>query len=378
LSFDCAKQSEVLEAQEDKGIDTCTTCPTLCRWACPVAETEARETTSPHRLVVLAGLLKKEKASPEMVGAAPYHCSQCFACTDACLHKNDVPLLLSLARSRVYAAGVAPAAVKEVAAHFAVAGNPQGVSLEGPLKDAAAAAGASVQHEADTVYLPGCVTLAKRPETVSDFFRAASLQGVPRPALTAASSGCCGLPLLWAGDVDGFVLHARRFAEQLKGANRVVVEDPACAHALKVRYRELGVALAPEVSTSTDLLAAEILKSEPTIPPEAHGAEGGYAYHECCTLKRGLGQTEEPRRVLGRLAGDFLEIKNNGDCCGASGLLLEAVPETARAMAEATVDAFRQSGAWTLVGASPRCLAHLRSIDPGLPMESLTTLLAKS
>ncbi|MCA9554929.1 MAG: hypothetical protein KC933_33170, partial [Myxococcales bacterium] len=54
---------QVLDEAEDRAVATCTTCPTLCRWSCPVAEAEARETTSPQRLVVLAGFMKRGRVS---------------------------------------------------------------------------------------------------------------------------------------------------------------------------------------------------------------------------------------------------------------------------------------------------------------------------
>src|SRR5689334_11261503 len=116
-----------LDERESKGIEICTACPTLCRWSCPVAETEMRETVAPHAIVVLSGLVKKTIAAPETAGDLPYHCTHCLACTEACLHKNDVPLMMSLARSRVHA----PPKVSELRGHFGVAGNPQGTALDG-------------------------------------------------------------------------------------------------------------------------------------------------------------------------------------------------------------------------------------------------------
>jgi hypothetical protein len=46
-------------------------------------------------------------------------------------------------------------------------------------------------------------------------------------------------------------------------------------------------------------------------------------------------------------------------------------------MAEARVQAFRESGAAELATFSPRCATHLRSIDPTLPVVDVTMLLAR-
>lgn len=367
------------ESTEDRGLDTCTTCPTLCRWSCPVAETEARETTSPQRLVVLSSLLKQEKLSAETVGVTPYHCAHCHACVDACLHHNDVPLLLSLARSRVYKAGAAPAGIREVTAHFAVAGNSQGAPLDMALKEAAQEAGTAVQHEGEVVYFPGCATLEHSPEVVTDFLRAVALQGAPVPALTTVSASCCGLPLLWAGDLDGFTLHARRLAERLKGTGRLIVEDPTCAHAFLVRYPWLKVHLDVEIQTSAAFLAEAAQKNEAPAPAEAlKNGPAACAFHRSCGQLRGLHEIDAPRELLARAAGTVAELPGEHDCCGAAGLLPTAAPMTARAMAEARLEAFRRTGATTLVTSSPRCLAHLRSVDPSASVEALTSVVAKS
>lgn len=369
------------ESTEDRGLDTCITCPTLCRWACPVAEAEARETTSPQRLVVLASLLKRERLTPETAGTTPYHCAHCFACTEACLHKNDVPLLLSLARSRIYKAGAAPKAVREVTSHFAVAGNAQGAPLDTALKDAAQAAGANVQHGGEVVYFPGCSTLEHNPGVVTDFLRAAALYGAPVPAVTTTSASCCGLPLLWAGDVDGFLLHARRLAERLEDVDTLIVEDPTCAHAFSVRYPGFKVALAPKVVTSAAFLAeaAKAHDRPAKAVPRAGNGEPSCAFHRSCTQTRGLAGGDTAKVLLeGVVGGEIVELPGEHDCCGASGLLPTAAPATARVMAEQRLDAFRATGAARLVTCSPRCLAHLQSVDPTVSAEALTSVVAKS
>jgi Fe-S oxidoreductase len=89
---------------------------------------------------------------------------------------------------------------------------------------------------------------------------------------------------------------------------------------------------------------------------------------------------DEPRRILARVA-DPLEISDmrgrEVDCCGAAGLLPLTAPETARAMGEARINAFRASGAEELALMSPRCAAHLRAIDPGLKIVDVTQLLSR-
>lgn len=367
-----------MSGREERGIDTCTTCPSLCRWACPVAEAECRETVSPHALVVLGGFLKRGIAPVEAVGSLPFHCTHCGACTDACLHKNDVPMLLSHARSRVLAGHAAPAAVNELRGNFGVAGNPQGAALDGILARATSEADVDLARAGDVVYFPGCETLGSLPEAATAFLRATLLFGISGVSVTPASAACCGLALLWSGDLDGFRAHAERFSAQVRDAKHLVVHDPACADALKRRYRELFIRLVPEVHHVSEFLDERL---SVLGPPPGHTARGArVAYAETCSLARGMGVVEAPRRLLGRTSEhDLVELQGAAgrDCCGASGLLPLTAPQTARTMAEVRIHGFRDSGAPELAVFSPRCAAHLKSVDPALPVVDGAMLLAR-
>ena len=366
----------ILDEQENKALDTCATCPSLCRWSCPVAEAEARETTSPHRLVVLSGLLKQERLRPEQADGVPFHCSHCMACTQACLHDNDVPLLMSLARSRLLAGQVGPDAVRQVSGQFAVAGNSAGRSLESALIAAAEAAGQAVVPHAEDVYWPGCEVLSTAPESAGDALRAIALSGARQPEVVPGSANCCGLPLFWAGELDGFRAHASRFAAQFADVDRIVAHDPTCAHALTVRYRQLGISFRPAVTTLVEYLAdAWPATPAPAAPPTT------LAYMDACTLARSSGRPNAARELIRKAAGAAPSelagpTAERADCCGGQGLLPELVPATAAAMAAARIDAFRASGAERLMTASPRCHRHLKTIDPSLPLDDLVGWLA--
>jgi fumarate reductase (CoM/CoB) subunit B len=370
--------AERIEPREDKGLDTCLTCPKLCRWACPVAEAEARETVSPHALVVLAGLMKKSVVPPESAGDLPYHCSHCGACTEACLHRNDVPFLLSLARGRSIAGHATPAAVNEVRGNFGVAGNPQGAALDGVLARVTQEADVDLARSGHTVYFPGCETLASFPEAATAFLRVSLLFGISGVAVTPASAACCGLPLFWAGDLDAYRSHAERFAAQVKDVETLVVHDSACAYSMKVRYADVGVELAPRVVHVSEFLAEKLPSLE--VQPKDAASRPRLAYADACSVARGLGLVDEPRALVQKVA-ETVELPGlrgrSADCCGASGLLPLSAPETSRTMAEAKIQAFRDSGAAELVTASPRCAAHLRSVDPSLPVLDLAMLLAR-
>ncbi|MBI2374510.1 MAG: (Fe-S)-binding protein [Deltaproteobacteria bacterium] len=375
-----------LSEREDVGLATCASCPRLCRHACPVAEAQARETSSPWNLVVTSGLLKRGRLEAELVGALPYSCTTCGACTEACLHKNDVSLWVTLARARVLSGHAAPAVVEELRGHFAVAANPVGQDL-GPVLDRVASSAYSSAGARDgaDVYFPGCSTLAERPEAAQRFLETALVQGIPEIGVRAISASCCGLPLLWAGDVDGFVAHARRFADRLTGVRRLVVHDPSCADAFARRYPELGVRLQTRIISVLELLAEHFHVEESGQLEDSRNREGNrLAYMDSCATARhvGGGLVTTPRKLLARATGSAPVdlpglVGRSADCCGAGGLLPLVQPATALAMAEARVAAFRATGAKRLVVASPRCAAHLARADATIEVQDLASELAR-
>lgn len=387
---DAKRALALLDARETQGIDTCTTCPKLCRWACPVAEVEARETTSPWSLVVASGLVKRGQASPDVFAEVVHHCTGCGACTEACLHDNDVPLLIALARQRAHRGGPIPAGISELRGHFAVAQNPHGRAFDGAL-EAARAAGAPVHEGGDTWLFPGCELLASGPDALVSLLRGLAVRGAPVPALPASMAGCCGLPLFAAGDLAGFRAHAERFAERVRGAKRLLVADPACREALQVRYADVGVRLEVELVDLTRAIA-DALGVRPEDGQvgaragvrglEAPSAGPAAAYLDGCRAARAGDLVSRPRALVELALGEApVELAGplgrEADCCGAGHLLPETAPETATALAEARLAAFRATGARWLVTASPRCAAHLRRVDPGAPVIELTSLLAR-
>jgi Fe-S oxidoreductase len=237
----------------------------------------------------------------------------------------------------------------------------------------------AVKRAATVLYLPGCETIATAPDAAVGFLRATSLLGLTEVGVTRASSACCGLPLFWAGELDGFKGHAARFASQLEGAERIVVHDPACGHAIVKRYADVGVSVKAPVEHITTYLYRHLHLGR----PDKAAGDPRTAYADACGLVRGLGETDAPRRLLrhalGRKAEELADVTNpaDTDCCGAAGLLPLAAPHTATAMAEARIEAFRETGAERLALSSPRCAAHLRSVDPMLDVVDIASYLAR-
>jgi Fe-S oxidoreductase len=202
----------------------------------------------------------------------------------------------------------------------------------------------------------GCAYLRAAPREAEDAVAAASaVAGGPVDVVDA----CCGLPLLHAGDAEGFAMQAREVARSLGRYERVLVADAGCAQALKQRYPRAGVALGARLETLVEA-AADVLDRLGTV-----GAGGERVrWHDPCQLGRGLGVYEAPRLVLTRALGhapeELDERREEALCSGAGGLLPTTMPEVARGIADARMVAHARAGGGRVVTACASSLLALR------------------
>lgn len=80
--------SGVFLEQHRKGVVTCTHCPRLCRFVCPVSESERRETVTPTALMSVVHLMQTGNLDANWQKAAALfdHCTLCGRCTALCTH----------------------------------------------------------------------------------------------------------------------------------------------------------------------------------------------------------------------------------------------------------------------------------------------------
>lgn len=348
----------------------CAYCPKLCRFACPVSTVEARETTTPWgKMTSLHHVAEGNLELAPAHASTWYACTGCMRCKTFCEHDNEVASTLDAGRAVALAGGAAPAAAREVVARHRARearARERGQALFGQ-------AGREPQR---TVYFPGCTATAVRPEDARAGFEVT--RALAGPTMVRADL-CCGLPLLEAGDTDGFIASAGRLIDTLAGASRVVFLDPGCMHALRTHAPRLGVDHDLPLVHVTELAADHLTRLAP-VP-----IEGEVRYHDACRLGRGLGIYEPPRAVLrhllGRPAAELPAAREGAECSGAGGQLPRTFPETATAIAEERLREHREAGGGTLVTACPGAARHLEartSAAPGPRVRSLVALLAEA
>ena len=176
--------------------------------------------------------------------------------------------------------------------------------------------------------------LAKRPEVIDDARVVADALGAPF-GMTRSSSLCCGYPLSAAGDSVAFTQNAQKVAA-LDAFPEWVVLDPGCAYTLKVLYPKHGVRLSTQVRTLVEVLAEH-------LPPanERQKLPETVTYVDACHLGRGLGQYEEPRKLLRAAVATLRESTENREeagCSGGGGLLPRTNSDVAHRVAKEWVE----------------------------------------
>ena len=347
-------------------LEKCVYCPKLCRAACPVSNAEANETVTPWGKMSVAYLSARGDVPLDQEHAATaWACTGCFACRERCDHKNPVADVLTDARAAAFERGVAPAEAAALSARWLERGRETALQVD----VLATQTDTDRAPEDATALLVGCGYVRRAPEVAADAVRASlSLsQGKLRPV-----RGCCGLPLLHAGDRAGFLAAAKRLAAEVAAAPRVIAVDPGCGRALLVEYARIGVRL-PPVSLFVDLAAAERARLRPLEDL------GPARWHDPCQLGRGLGRHDEPRAVLARIApqiGELARARDAADCSGGGGLLPRVRPEASRAIAAERVEQHRRAGGGALV---THCAASLhRFRTAGEPAQDLVSLVARA
>lgn len=299
----------------------CAYCPKICRFACPVSDATHNETTSTWGKMTEAHLVTTGGRPLEAGGAkALYACTGCMRCRSFCRHENEVGYALFSARQHAVDTELAPEGARTTLRTFAEHQNPFGRDL----------APVVAQHRTDAPvrfqFFPGCSSLVKREALVEDARSVAEAFGAPL-GVCKASTQCCGYPLYAAGDVREFEAHARKVASTLAPYPELVVMDPGCAYTFRVVYPRFGVDLTTTVRTLVEVLA-ERLDHAPAAPP----LDVSVSYHDACHLGRGLGQYEEPRRLLRKAAREVLdatEHRGEAGCSGGGGLVPRTMPDAA-------------------------------------------------
>jgi len=88
---------------------------------------------------------------------------------------------------------------------------------------------------------------------------------------------------------------------------------------------------------------------------------GKVTYHDSCHLLRGLGISEQPRRLIRNIKkAELIEMKDSDRCCGFGGTFSVKYPVISTAMVDDKVHNIIASGADTVTGCDISCLMNIQ------------------
>jgi len=177
---------------------------------------------------------------------------------------------------------------------------------------------------------------------------------------------CCGQSAFNAGYRKAARVAAKRFIEIFEDAESIVCPSGSCVNMVKNDYGELfkddpkWFERAIQVGQRTFELSqyiVDILK----IDDVGASYDGKVTYHDSCHLLRGLGITEQPRRLIRNIkSAELVEMKDSDRCCGFGGTFSIKYPVISTAMVDDKVHNIIASGADTVTGCDVSCLMNIQ------------------
>lgn len=283
----------------------CSRCPKLCRPTCPVQRGTGRESVAPWRIsetVRHAGETGWDAGSAVIAAS----CTGCGACADACLAGIVLPVESRAARAAARTGGVALPGADDLADRIGRTGSPLADPAVG---DALAAAG---DPTATTALWLGCAVVDHDRSVGRAAVKIAAAAAVP--VRCVAGEACCGAAAADRGLAEEARQLATRAAETLADQDEVVLLSPGCARMLREEWPRLGLRT-PTVTTAPEWADVLLATGQLRVHPRAETV----AWHDPCTLVRGLGVVEPQRRVLAALGVVVREPRTTGRDTNCSG-----------------------------------------------------------
>ncbi len=341
-----------------KIVSRCVDCYS-CISGCPVFRENRHEFLGPAGLVQLArhAFDPRDDLNRGVMAYSSglYNCTHCGKCTEVCPHEIAPDDNIELLRARLVASGKIPRAVTQLidmiektekamipprdrkpflAAHSAPAPAPVGLFV-----------GCSIDYD---LRLMGIAEAAVKV-----------MQRIGLKVAIPAEQVCCGTPLREMGAVEPLeklvTKNVEAFAQM--GVKQVVALCSGCGLGGKkdwprIYQQATGKNLPFEVLDFTELLAQRPLPASMFQPLDMK-----VTYHDACSLHRGQGIHEEPRKVLGMIPGlRLVEMPEADTCCGGGGGVRLTNTDLAKRVLERKMKSLDHLDAETLVTCCPTCI----------------------
>jgi len=176
---------------------------------------------------------------------------------------------------------------------------------------------------------------------------------------------CCGQPAFNSGNRKEARKMAARFLLAFEGEEPIVTPSGSCAAMVRNEYPVLfrdepsmlsrARLLGERVYELTQYLVEVLGVTDPRSP-----FAGKVTYHDSCHLRRGLGVSGPPRKLLRAMPGvEFVEMKESDRCCGFGGVFSFKYPGISCRMADRKIERILETGASYVTSGDLGCLMNI-------------------
>ncbi len=363
----CLNRQQLIE------IDACTQCGE-CLKHCPVQTVSGDPSVSPPEKIRMfkeflrkTDSLKARLFGPDKISRqklehfvkAVFECTTCGACGQNCAVGIHTQRLWPALRREMVRRGLGPIGMQAMM--------PEVTLRTGNVYDKPAEERYSpwfpdevkVKDKAKIAYYAGCTGAYTAMPMVRGDVLVLGAIGEKFTMLPPEEEVCCGFPLFITGQHEILEGLVRRLVEgyEARGVETLICSCPCCVNIMTRDWplyygRKLPFRIRHISQFVQDSLASGRLSIKKELKERL-------IYHDPCYLSRGVGITEEPRRVLKSIPGvELLEYDRNREyskCCGAGGAARKVFEENATAMGRLTIDEAVDKGADRLILSCPAC-----------------------
>lgn len=348
--------------KETEKIARCAMCANMCKYNCPTYLAMGRETLSPQKMARLIvynekGFLEDEKGFLDLM----FQSAMCGACSRHCIYGDyDLRKFIHEVRVKAFGSGVIPEDVRERVETFKKFGNPNG---EREVID---------KGSGEYGYFISCSSY-KDEDLLKATEKVLSKSGLDIRRFGGGDI-CCGAPLYYAGDMEGFRRASLRMKAEIetKQVRRIVVDCPTCIKMMTEIYRETGVGLDAEIVHTTQFIEALLKQGKLGFSKENRTV----TFHDPCILSYDLAIAGVPREIITALGFNLKEpaySREHTHCCGAAYGAKIGDHRLKDAVTSMRVNELRNTAADIYVTACPTCKSVLSEIN----MKYITELVAE-
>ncbi len=354
--------SDMEDKKELEQLTNCALCANMCKHSCPTYLATGSETITPQKIARL--ILYQEKSFLEDEQGffeVMFRSAMCGACKVHCIYENyDLRKFIQRGRSKAFRAGMLPDETRKRVETFTKFGNPDG---ERQLFQ---------KGTGDLGYFVSCS--AYKDQQLLEAMDKIITVSKGQVQQFGGADICCGSPLYYAGDTEGF----KRAAQKMKGEivkrklRKVIVDCPNCMKMMTEVYQEVGVDLEVEFVHVTEFLNTLLRKGKIKV----NRVNTTATFHDPCILVNDLGISAAPREVLGELGFEIKEpvySRVDTHCCGGlCGARIGDCNLTDKVSAMRICE-LKETAADIYVSACPTC----KSVLSGVDMKDITEIVAE-